>query len=66
MKKTAEELDYHVQGWLDEHKRKRVNSGKTKGDHVEDFMDVMLSIFEDDAKFSTSEADKINKATCLV
>ncbi|KAI9201491.1 hypothetical protein LWI28_024238 [Acer negundo] len=65
MKKTAEELDYHVQGWLDEHKRKRVNSGKIKGDHVEDFMDVMLSIFEDDAKFSTSEADKINKATCL-
>ncbi|KAK0577124.1 hypothetical protein LWI29_028131 [Acer saccharum] len=65
MKKTAEELDYHVQGWLDEHKRKRVNSGKIKGDHVEDFMDVMLSIFEDEAKFSTSEADKINKATCL-
>ncbi|KAL5780384.1 hypothetical protein ACOSQ2_011121 [Xanthoceras sorbifolium] len=63
MKKTAAELDFHVQGWLEEHKRKRV-SGKINSDHVEDFMDVMLSILED-AKLSTSEADKINKATCL-
>ncbi|KAL5777902.1 hypothetical protein ACOSP7_010828 [Xanthoceras sorbifolium] len=63
MKKTAAELDFHVQGWLEEHKRKRV-SGKINSDHVEDFMDVMLSILED-GKLSTSEADKINKATCL-
>ncbi|KAH7567338.1 hypothetical protein JRO89_XS07G0054500 [Xanthoceras sorbifolium] len=63
MKKTAAELDFHVQGWLEEHKRKR-GSGKINSDHVEDFMDVMLSILED-GKLSTSEADKINKATCL-
>ncbi|KAL5777892.1 hypothetical protein ACOSP7_010823 [Xanthoceras sorbifolium] len=64
MKKSANELDIIVQVWLEEHKRNRA-SGETKED--EDFMDVMLSILQDDAQlFSGRDADTVNKATCLV
>ncbi|KDP38433.1 hypothetical protein JCGZ_04358 [Jatropha curcas] len=46
MKKTAKELDVFVQSWLDEHKCKRSSSEcNVKGE--EDFMDVMLSIFDE-------------------
>ncbi|TXG52313.1 hypothetical protein EZV62_021482 [Acer yangbiense] len=45
MKETAKNLDIVVQGWLDEHKKKKA-SGETKED--EDFMDVMISILQDD------------------
>ncbi|KAJ4701844.1 Cytochrome P450 [Melia azedarach] len=62
MKKTAKELDIVVQGWLEEHKRKR-DSGEMKGE--EDFMDVMLSILDDAEQFPGRDADTINKATCL-
>ncbi|XP_002510312.2 cytochrome P450 CYP82D47 [Ricinus communis] len=64
MKKTARELDVVVQGWLDEHKRKRLMSGnRVKGE--EDFMDVMLSILDDAEELPSLDADTINKATCL-
>lgn len=64
MKNTMKELDYYVQKWLEEHKRKRV-SGEVKGD--EDFMDVMLSIVEDTAEdFANHDTDTSIKATCLV
>ncbi|KAL5780388.1 hypothetical protein ACOSQ2_011125 [Xanthoceras sorbifolium] len=63
MKKTAKELDIIVQVWLEEHKRNRA-SGETKED--EEFMDLMLSILQDDAQlFSGRDADTVNKATCL-
>lgn len=47
MKKTAREFGIILQEWLDEHKTKRV-SGQVKGD--EDFMYVMLSLLDDNAK----------------
>ncbi|KAF2295136.1 hypothetical protein GH714_031656 [Hevea brasiliensis] len=62
MKKTAKELDILVGGWLEEHKQKRLLSGKEKEE--QDFMDVMLNILEE-AKISCFDADTINKATCL-
>ncbi|TXG52312.1 hypothetical protein EZV62_021481 [Acer yangbiense] len=63
MKKTAKNLDIVVQGWLDEHKKKKA-SGETKED--EDFMDVMISILQDDPQlFPGRDADYANKATCL-
>ncbi|KAK2660430.1 hypothetical protein Ddye_006963 [Dipteronia dyeriana] len=63
MKKIAKELDIVVQEWLDEHKRKRA-SGETKED--EDFMDVMMTILQDDAQlFPGRDVDTVNKATCL-
>ncbi|KAK8717528.1 hypothetical protein V6N13_044791 [Hibiscus sabdariffa] len=64
MKRIAEELDVFVQGWLDEHKRKRLSGGEGKED--QDFMDVMLTVTED-AKLNgfDIDADTITKATCL-
>ncbi|KAA8528592.1 hypothetical protein F0562_035947 [Nyssa sinensis] len=68
MKKTAREMDFIVQGWLDEHKRKR-DSGQVKEDQ-QDFMDVMLSIFYgvDKAEDLPAgfDADTIIKATFMV
>ncbi|KAK1564920.1 hypothetical protein Q3G72_014716 [Acer saccharum] len=61
MKKTAKELDIAIQGWLEEHKRKRVVKGEE-----EDFMDVMLAILPDFAtQFPDHDADTIIKTTCL-
>ncbi|KAL5777889.1 hypothetical protein ACOSP7_010815 [Xanthoceras sorbifolium] len=63
MKKTSKELDIVVQGWLEEHKKKRA-SGEVNED--EDFMDVMLTILQDEANlFPGRDVDTINKATCL-
>ncbi|KAI3439682.1 uncharacterized protein J3R85_004521 [Psidium guajava] len=45
MKRTAEELDKIVGGWLEEHKIDK-DSGETNGGR--DFMDVMLSVLNDD------------------
>ncbi|KAK2969406.1 hypothetical protein RJ640_020349 [Escallonia rubra] len=67
MKEIAKEIDYILQGWLEEHKMKRTSRQHIKGEE-QDFMDVMLSIFdgaspEDLAGF---DADTVNKATCLI
>ncbi|WCJ31029.1 cytochrome P450 family 82 subfamily C polypeptide 4 [Euphorbia peplus] len=62
MKKTAKELDILIEGWLKEHKERRLMNGEEKKE--QDFMDVMLSILED-AKVSGFDADTINKSTCL-
>ncbi|MBA0693418.1 hypothetical protein Goari_003792, partial [Gossypium aridum] len=49
-----------LEGWLREHKQKRVEN---KANGAEDFMGVMLSILSDDEEH---HEDKINKSTCLV
>jgi len=63
MKRTAKEFDVVVEGWLEEHKQRKV-SGEAKGH--KDFMDVMLSIVTDNEENSNHDADTITKATCLV
>jgi hypothetical protein len=63
MKRTAKEFDLVVEGWLEEHKQRKV-SGEAKGH--KDFMDVMLSIVTDNEENSNHDADTITKATCLV
>ncbi|KAA8528589.1 hypothetical protein F0562_035944 [Nyssa sinensis] len=67
MKKTAKEVDFIAQGWLDEHRRKR-NCGQVKGDQ-QDFMDVLLSMFDGDKADEDLPAgfdvDTIIKATCM-
>jgi hypothetical protein len=63
MKKTAKEFDHVIEGWLEEHKQRKV-SGEAKGD--KDFMDVMLSVVANEEKISNYDADTITKATCLV
>ncbi|KAI3842564.1 hypothetical protein MKX03_034430 [Papaver bracteatum] len=76
MKKTGNELDVALQGWLEEHKmKKKISALPSKQGHEkaaageQDFMDVMLSILDDNdvhAKISDSvDADTIIKSTCL-
>ncbi|OVA10807.1 Cytochrome P450 [Macleaya cordata] len=66
MKKVAREMDVLVQGWLEERKRKILSSSNKKGGEQADWMDVMLSILDEDAKLSDYyDADTINKATCV-
>ncbi|KAH9661692.1 cytochrome P450 82C3 [Citrus sinensis] len=63
MRKTAKEFDIVLQEWLDEHTMKRV-SGQVKGD--EDFMYVMLSLLDDNAKLLPDrDSDSVIKAMCL-
>ncbi|CAK9171740.1 unnamed protein product [Ilex paraguariensis] len=62
MKKTAKELDIVLQGWLEEHKQKKV-SDEEEGE--QDFMDIMMSILDGGAaKASSFDANTINKANC--
>ncbi|KAL9447848.1 hypothetical protein AB3S75_015342 [Citrus x aurantiifolia] len=63
MKKIAKELDIVVQGWLEEHKRKR-DSQEIKEEEL-DFMSVMLSILGDTKQYSGRDVDTVNKATCM-
>ncbi|KAL3725926.1 hypothetical protein ACJRO7_030894 [Eucalyptus globulus] len=62
MNKTAKELDVLAQGWLEEHRRKRLS--QPGGDGEQDFMDLMLNVVEG-VKFSDFDADTVVKATCL-
>ncbi|OVA15437.1 Cytochrome P450 [Macleaya cordata] len=67
MKKVARELDVLMQEWLEEHKEKRLAwkaEGKKKKGGEKDFMDVMMTILEDET-LSDFDADTVNKATCL-
>jgi hypothetical protein len=63
MKHTAKEFDHMIEGWLQEHKQRKV-SGEAK--EPQDFMDVMLSTFASDEKISDYDANTITKATCVV
>ncbi|KAL4290007.1 hypothetical protein GQ457_14G004960 [Hibiscus cannabinus] len=59
MRKVAGELDRVAEGWLREHKQKRVED---EANSEKDFMGVMLSLLRDAEEH---EADLINKATSL-
>ncbi|KAL3725915.1 hypothetical protein ACJRO7_030883 [Eucalyptus globulus] len=62
MKETAKELDIILQGWLEEHRRKRLS--RPEGGREPDFMDLLLNVIEG-ANFSDFDADTVIKATCL-
>lgn len=62
MKKTALGIDELLDAWLKEHRRRR-KSGEDDGE--QDFMDVMLSIIEEEACIHSHDADKIIKSTCM-
>ncbi|XP_060199540.1 cytochrome P450 CYP82D47-like [Lycium barbarum] len=63
MKEVAKEIDFVVEEWLAEHKRKRETDGIKSGEE-EDFMDVMLSICEN-RDMHGFDADTAIKATCM-
>ncbi|CAK7351393.1 unnamed protein product [Dovyalis caffra] len=66
MKKIAKDLDHVVEGWLEEHRQKKLNGDQViKGE--EDFMDLMLSIVDEaEAAQLGRDSDTITKATCLL
>uniref|UniRef100_A0A5B7ACI3 Uncharacterized protein n=1 Tax=Davidia involucrata TaxID=16924 RepID=A0A5B7ACI3_DAVIN len=63
MKRNAEELEYFVGRWLQEHIQSRENGQKKKEEC--DFMDVMLSLFEKDGLIYGHKSEAIIKATVL-
>ncbi|KAE8675296.1 Cytochrome P450 82A3 [Hibiscus syriacus] len=65
MKKTAKELDDILEGWLKEHRQRRI-SGGNKREEDQDFIDVMLSL-QEEGQLSTFQfdADTSIKSTCL-
>ncbi|KAK9109024.1 hypothetical protein Sjap_017084 [Stephania japonica] len=67
MRRAARVLDEIIDGWLDEHKRNRGLSGGGDGHIDQDFMDLMLSVLDQDQDSSLRDhdADMINKSTCL-
>ncbi|XP_012071739.1 xanthotoxin 5-hydroxylase CYP82C4 [Jatropha curcas] len=67
MKKTAKDLDAVLEGWLTEHRQKRVSVlGEAKTEGEQDFIDVMLSL-EEKGHLSgfIYDADTSIKSTCL-
>ncbi|KAG4969813.1 hypothetical protein JHK82_035514 [Glycine max] len=62
MKETAKDLDKIFGEWLEEHKRKRAFGENVDG--IQDFMDVMLSLF-DGKTIDGIHADTIIKSTLL-
>ncbi|CAN0922154.1 Cytochrome P450 82A3 [Linum grandiflorum] len=65
MKKLAKELDELLDGWLEDHRRRRMDSVGGDGEEpVQDFMDVILSVL-DEANFSDHDPDVVTKSACL-
>ncbi|PON99152.1 Cytochrome P450, E-class, group I [Trema orientale] len=65
MKKTAKELDGILEGWLEEHRKKR-GSPQAKDQEDQDFIDVMLSL-QEEGNLSNFQYDPDTsiKSTCL-
>nr|GMD75959.1 cytochrome P450 CYP82D47-like [Ipomoea batatas] len=64
MRKTAQEMDCAADRWLKEHRTKR----NLKSNKEEDFMDVMLSLFDDQSNQTHPlgfDTDIVIKSTCL-
>ncbi|MCD7449150.1 hypothetical protein HAX54_049513 [Datura stramonium] len=66
MKENAKEIDYVLEKWLVEHKKKR-SCGELKCEDEKDFMDILLSLFEGatDEDLPGFDADTVIKSTCL-
>lgn len=66
MKLSAKEMDDILQGWLDEHKKRRDSTKQYEG--TQDFMDVLISVLEGASKeeYPGFDHDTIIKATSLV
>lgn len=64
MKKVAKEIDHVAQGWLDEHRTRRLS--EDQGKEKQDFIDVMLGIYDTGLNNSSRlEADRIIKANSM-
>ncbi|KAK2992328.1 hypothetical protein RJ640_020321 [Escallonia rubra] len=65
MRKTAKEIDYFLESWMEEHKRK-IASGQVK-DEQQDFLDAMFSTLEGASSkdYGGYDIETIVKSTCL-
>lgn len=66
MKRVAKELDYFMSSWIEEHVIEKRQKGNNVGDHKGDFMDVMLSLFENDDFVHGHKSKDVIKGTSLV
>ncbi|KAK7389356.1 hypothetical protein VNO78_24297 [Psophocarpus tetragonolobus] len=62
MKKTAKQTDIILEKWLEEHLRKRDDGGS----HENDFMDVMISAFQDQHEICGYKKETVIKATAML
>ncbi|XP_052193633.1 xanthotoxin 5-hydroxylase CYP82C2-like [Diospyros lotus] len=63
MKRSAREADALFQGWVDEHRQKRLNGSISPED--QDFIDVMMGALEETNGHYGRDLDSVIKATCL-
>ncbi|KAK7277224.1 hypothetical protein RIF29_18375 [Crotalaria pallida] len=69
MKRTAKEMDMILDKWMDEHLRKRAAAAANEnggGSDENDFMDVLISTFEEDEVFCGHKREIVIKATALI
>lgn len=64
MKRLSKEFDSLMESWIDEHKLKRMKMSDDSMNMEEDFIDVMLSLLEDD--FFGHSREDIIKGTAMV
>ncbi|KAJ7950491.1 Cytochrome P450 family protein [Quillaja saponaria] len=67
MKRISRDLDSLVGSWVEEHKVKQRNKSEYSSDHhheQQDFIDVLLSVVEDDSRF-VHDRDTIIKSTIM-
>nr|XP_007134139.1 hypothetical protein PHAVU_010G022600g [Phaseolus vulgaris]ESW06133.1 hypothetical protein PHAVU_010G022600g [Phaseolus vulgaris] len=62
MKRTAKQTDLILQKWMEEHLRDRVRDGKCE----RDFMDVMISTFEEQEEICGYKKETVIKATAML
>ncbi|CAN6827282.1 unnamed protein product [Brassica oleracea] len=62
MKKTGSEIDEVLEAWVDEHKKKRKDSGEG---FEKTFLDLLIDIFEQQKTLPLDDAHTTTKAICL-
>jgi len=62
MKRTAQQIDLVLDKWLQEHLRERARDGECE----RDFMDVMISTFEEQEEICGYKKETVIKATAMV
>ncbi|XP_019462576.1 PREDICTED: cytochrome P450 82G1-like isoform X2 [Lupinus angustifolius] len=66
MKKTFKEMDLILQKWMDEHIRKRDEENESDGRCENDFMDVLISTFQDQDVICGHKREIVIKATSMI
>nr|WNT44086.1 CYP82C154 [Corydalis yanhusuo] len=67
MKRNGEDIDLVLGKWVSEHRdrKKKRDLGEEEEEQQKDFIDVMLSILDDEDKFFGRDVDTVIKSTCI-